>query len=580
VPSWQISRRWTDAGNQTCGGGLVAWLALVVAAYGDDAPARWPWFNANPAPRVWAHELGHSLGLHHSGGEGAGVLNCKPHYPSIMNYAYSPGPDDVEFSSGEFDSVPLWMTDLDEPAGLGAGASLVFLEREPFHLLVQGSSVDWDRDGDYESGTIANVTAGWDRDCENPQWAIGRPDWFSSAVGTPQLAQIGGFLSGYQYAFYQTSYSLRYTRGLRREMSDCEPYDAECSPTRWGGPVTILPAFAGRGVGVERFVSDREYLVVVLCDAVGRLVARRLWHLGLFGDEEWSSWFDLSGHGTCRDEPELVVWPWDGRLRVLYRRQDDDRIGMIRINDDWSPTDLGPIQLSQPAASAVTGVSPSVAVSPPYLGAGPQVTVVHTDPVTRQIRAFRTQNGTTWLRRNQLFGTSPSFGQQTEHKMGFVWQRWPSHQTGRFWLAWNMYGGDNRPYLAFTDHTGTLERDMVFNNQWTHSRTGVDLFVDTAAPDGRDRIRAIDLQPTGSSWNYLRFWQHADGVYEVPLCDYDDWSAMRFWTCASIVRMTRSWNDTLAYCLGDPYLGTACSSWLAGSLMPRSGEVVTCNPVP
>jgi hypothetical protein len=45
VPSWQISRRWTDAGNQTCGGGLVAWLALVVAAYGDDAPARWPWFN-------------------------------------------------------------------------------------------------------------------------------------------------------------------------------------------------------------------------------------------------------------------------------------------------------------------------------------------------------------------------------------------------------------------------------------------------------------------------------------------------------------------------------------------------------
>jgi hypothetical protein len=38
---------------------------------------------------TFMHELGHTLGLDHSGGEGnADTVNFKPNYPSIMNYAY------------------------------------------------------------------------------------------------------------------------------------------------------------------------------------------------------------------------------------------------------------------------------------------------------------------------------------------------------------------------------------------------------------------------------------------------------------------------------------------------------------
>ena len=38
---------------------------------------------------TFMHELGHVLGLDHSGGDGGGdAVNWKPNYPSVMNYAY------------------------------------------------------------------------------------------------------------------------------------------------------------------------------------------------------------------------------------------------------------------------------------------------------------------------------------------------------------------------------------------------------------------------------------------------------------------------------------------------------------
>ncbi|MEZ4292917.1 MAG: hypothetical protein R3E53_21240 [Myxococcota bacterium] len=37
---------------------------------------------------TFVHELGHNLGLGHVGTNGSGQTNCKPNYPSLMNYAY------------------------------------------------------------------------------------------------------------------------------------------------------------------------------------------------------------------------------------------------------------------------------------------------------------------------------------------------------------------------------------------------------------------------------------------------------------------------------------------------------------
>ncbi|MEU5694335.1 choice-of-anchor P family protein [Actinosynnema sp. NPDC020468] len=124
---------------------------------------------------LFMHELGHVLGLDHSGGEGEDDnVNYKPNYPSIMNYAYTTR---GVFRGGTqvFDYSRAPMPDVDEnlltepggvnlganPLGYGTthscgtrvGSTIVVSSR------VQGtlSPVDWDCDG-----TAASALTGFD----------------------------------------------------------------------------------------------------------------------------------------------------------------------------------------------------------------------------------------------------------------------------------------------------------------------------------------------------------------------------------------------------------------------------------
>jgi hypothetical protein len=81
-----------------------------------------------PAASCWVkeagtlmHELGHTLNLQHGGND---PINCKPNYPSVMNYAYQiPGqfvPNNLNYSSGTI-ALALNEAALSEAAGIGAG---------------------------------------------------------------------------------------------------------------------------------------------------------------------------------------------------------------------------------------------------------------------------------------------------------------------------------------------------------------------------------------------------------------------------------------------------------------------------
>lgn len=103
------------------------------------------------------HELGHNLGLgFHYGLPSTGTGNCKPNYPSLMNYAFSDrfaGGKEVQFSRGE--ASELDPRNLDETARFGgAEGDASWLQARPFYYQLhdclapgRGCKVDWNRDG-------------------------------------------------------------------------------------------------------------------------------------------------------------------------------------------------------------------------------------------------------------------------------------------------------------------------------------------------------------------------------------------------------------------------------------------------
>lgn len=129
------------------GGGGQAWQPGDRLGWGGSA--------TNPNIAAFVHELGHSVGVAHYGHANWGKANGKPHYGSLMNYAfaYSAG----KFSLGE-SSVALDPSFLDEQAGIGADAS--HLAGHPFYRLVGANGeVDWDFDGLFSSGGAAAIRA-------------------------------------------------------------------------------------------------------------------------------------------------------------------------------------------------------------------------------------------------------------------------------------------------------------------------------------------------------------------------------------------------------------------------------------
>ena len=116
--------------------------------------------------RVTAHELGHSLGIYHGGTK---IHNCKPNYPSIMNYGYGytrPPFERIYFSKGKL--YPLNPSSINELNPIGPTSTvdernelqvvLSWLKGVPFYYDVEDvynpqnpssyGRVNWNRDVD------------------------------------------------------------------------------------------------------------------------------------------------------------------------------------------------------------------------------------------------------------------------------------------------------------------------------------------------------------------------------------------------------------------------------------------------
>lgn len=138
---------------------------------------------------TFAHELGHTMGLHHFGHGRLGNANCKPHYRSIMNYAYQKRAD-VGFYAGEGSTLnPAHVVETDTDTLDVAGLRL-----PPFELDATTDGIDWNRDGRISTEPVrAAITWATHKGCE--ALGYGRRELPAEpAAVTPRLVPHAGGL--------------------------------------------------------------------------------------------------------------------------------------------------------------------------------------------------------------------------------------------------------------------------------------------------------------------------------------------------------------------------------------------------
>jgi probable HAF family extracellular repeat protein len=133
------------------------------------------------------HELGHTLGLRHGGGD---AVNCKPNYMSIMNYNFAYDGDPIVGRRLDYsrEILPtLDERDLSEPLGIQgpAGEQTAVQLPPPLDVPVAvpaDGPIDWNADGNSEGiGVAADVTGICDR--TNTPVLVGWNDWATLRYG-------------------------------------------------------------------------------------------------------------------------------------------------------------------------------------------------------------------------------------------------------------------------------------------------------------------------------------------------------------------------------------------------------------
>jgi hypothetical protein len=141
---------------------------------------------------LFAHELGHTLGLRHHGDDAWGEINCKPNYASVMNYSYQ-NRQDVGFSSRA--DLMLDPSHMLERAPVSAKLRKL-LAGSPIELdVIPDAGIDWNRDGVIEREPVrAAATWATYKSCEAN--SAGRSTLAKdTGNATPSLLRLGARLA-------------------------------------------------------------------------------------------------------------------------------------------------------------------------------------------------------------------------------------------------------------------------------------------------------------------------------------------------------------------------------------------------
>lgn len=477
-----------------------------------------------------AHELAHGFGLAH-GGLLSNDVNCKPHYRSIMNYSYLYDPAVKQFSRGEFSNVVLNPVAMDESRGLGTSdtSRIAFLSAAPWHFTVGTSgSVDWNRDGLVgAAGTLIGGAPSWAAaSCE--QSVVGRFDlhigygptaaWVRPAAG-PARHYVVSRVTGGGGLEYRYSANLASCR--QQPAYPC----ADWTPPLGAAPATWPVNRGGSNApAAARLVmpdgSDR--LAVVYSDTARRLVLDLL-RVDASGNE---SVVNAVAPGTDVIESDMAVVPFSGKLLVfamvagqVKRWEYNPATGafaapVVELYSNGQPVTVG---LGMAITTGYQSGNSSLQLYGIFPSAG-------TAPHAMTMARYEASTSR-WVQFSSTIFPSAGFRTSVRPGIAFVPFSPSAPTVGRFFLMWQdgvtqtsmTQGNDVTPGATSRALRWLFQLD--FQNVWAVSQSGVGMAFDPL----------FDLNPR-ATWSHVNGWANvaplADGIYNLPLRDFDDYTTI------------------------------------------------------
>ena len=546
------------------------------------------------------HELGHNLGmLRHYGTVKSGGGNCKPNYPSLMNYAFSDrfqGGKEPSFSSGGLlGAGDLDPRDMDETAPFGgATADVGWLATRPFYYDLynckspgRGCQVDFNRDGRLDKSVAAYLSPmpnyGWI--CEGAH---------GNATDTEDLKdlQVTGGVAAAELPRRSSSGVLTTTLhviapALANPGAALHINWTSAGHGRWSGWTPLAtPALAAstQPAAVTLGNGANSKLHLLAC----RDGAAPLMHATLDVDGKLSTMTPVPGQPASLRTTDLAAAAWGTDLLVILRdasAEGGDQLYITRLTPaGWSGTFS---QLTSGGAPLRSTVTPAISQAPGgrlYLVTGDPAPPPGTGPVGR-IHLYKSASGAektpSLFTDEELAGVGLADGVATKEHV--PWSRpelrFVPHLDGK-----GSPLSDGRGYLALWWTRGSRTRYLwtwgqLDNNKatftlgrWHHYEAmGYTDAIAAVSPAlvlrGGTRLSALlaqgDFTPRA-----VRHVPYADGIQQGDLTyrDHDDRAVLRGGLCASL-----NW-DCQDRC---KRLTETCQK-TAGMTQPAP-EVVTCE---